>query len=102
MSCKKPLFVSVIDTFIFSLLDLLVLKVPNTFFVLLRLDYRKEWDKDFQNYLKNLDKIKPVILCGDLNVAHKEIGEDDFEKQNGLLNHDASIFILIKLCGNTT
>ena len=79
--CIKPLFVSVIDTFIFSLLDLLVLKVPYTFFVLLRLDYRKEWDKDFQNYLKNLDKIKPVILCGDLNVAHKEIGEDDFEKQ---------------------
>ena len=39
-----------------------------------RLDYRQGWDKDFRDYLKNLDKTKPVILCGDLNVAHKEIG----------------------------
>ena len=96
MSCEKPLSVSVTDTFIFSLLDLLVLKVPYLLFVLLRLDYRKEWDKDFQNYLKKLDKSKPVILCGDLNVAHKEIGEDDFEKQNGLLNHDANIFMFFQ------
>ena len=39
-----------------------------------RLGYRQGWDKDFRDYLKNLDKTKPVILCGDLNVAHKEIG----------------------------
>ncbi|GAM21072.1 hypothetical protein SAMD00019534_042470 [Acytostelium subglobosum LB1] len=39
-----------------------------------RLDYRtKEWDVDFFNYMKNLNKTKPVIWCGDLNVAHKEI-----------------------------
>ena len=39
-----------------------------------RLDYRtKEWDKDFLNYLKDLEKNKPVIVCGDLNVAHQEI-----------------------------
>lgn len=39
-----------------------------------RLGYRQGWDKDFREYLKSLDKKKPVILCGDLNVAHKEIG----------------------------
>ena len=42
---------------------------------LLRLDYRtQEWDVDFRAYLKDLDSKKPVILCSDLNVAHKEIG----------------------------
>ena len=38
-----------------------------------RLDYRMIWENDFRDYLKNLDSVKPVILCGDLNVAHKEI-----------------------------
>lgn len=47
--------------------------VPNAGRGLSRLDYRQGWDKDFRDYLKNLDKNKPVILCGDLNVAHKEI-----------------------------
>ncbi|CAH3177521.1 unnamed protein product, partial [Porites evermanni] len=47
--------------------------VPNAVRSLSRLDYRQGWDKDFRDYLKNLDKNKPVILCGDLNVAHKEI-----------------------------
>ncbi|MDN6626899.1 MAG: exodeoxyribonuclease III, partial [Pisciglobus halotolerans] len=37
------------------------------------LNYRIEWEKDFLDYLKNLDEKKPVILCGDLNVAHEEI-----------------------------
>ena len=46
---------------------------PNSGRELARLDYRMEWEDDFRNYLKKLDKIKPVILCGDLNVAHKEI-----------------------------
>ena len=40
-----------------------------------RLDYRQTWDKDFREYLKKLDESKPVVLCGDLNVAHKEIGK---------------------------
>ena len=41
----------------------------------MRLDYRsKEWDPAFLGYLKGLDAKKPVILCGDLNVAHQEIG----------------------------
>lgn len=46
---------------------------PNSQRELTRLEYRVEWETDFRNYLKNLDKIKPVILCGDLNVAHEEI-----------------------------
>ena len=56
-------------------LDLL-LDVPNSGRGLPRLAYRtKEWDVDFRNYLKKLDSTKPVILCGDLNVAHREIGK---------------------------
>jgi exodeoxyribonuclease III len=47
---------------------------PNSGQTLQRLDYRvKEWDKHFRHYIKKLDKSKPVILCGDLNVAHQEI-----------------------------
>jgi len=38
-----------------------------------RLGYRQEWDKVFFSYLKNLEKIKPVIVCGDFNVAHRDI-----------------------------
>ncbi len=48
--------------------------VPNSKRGLERLPYRtKEWDVDFLKYLKNLEKKRPVIFCGDLNVAHKEI-----------------------------
>lgn len=46
---------------------------PNSQDELKRLDYRMRWEEDFQAYLKRLDQQKPVILCGDLNVAHKEI-----------------------------
>lgn len=46
---------------------------PNSKRELLRLDYRMEWEDAFRDYLLNLDKKKPVVLCGDLNVAHKEI-----------------------------
>jgi exodeoxyribonuclease-3 len=46
---------------------------PNAKRELTRLDYRMTWEDDFREYLKNLDKIKSVILCGDLNVAHEEI-----------------------------
>jgi exodeoxyribonuclease-3 len=37
------------------------------------LDYRQKWDKDFLAYLKKLEKKKPVVICGDFNVAHKAI-----------------------------
>ena len=46
---------------------------PNSRRELERLDYRVKWENDFRNYLKDLDSKKPVILCGDLNVAHNEI-----------------------------
>ncbi|AUS96377.1 exodeoxyribonuclease III [Clostridium thermosuccinogenes] len=46
---------------------------PNAKRELERLDYRMKWEDDFRNYLKHLDAKKPVIVCGDLNVAHKEI-----------------------------
>ena len=46
---------------------------PNSQNELKRLDYRMKWEDDFRNYLKELDDKKPVIVCGDLNVAHKEI-----------------------------
>ena len=46
---------------------------PNSQDGLKRLDYRMEWERDFQAYIRELDAKKPVVLCGDLNVAHKEI-----------------------------
>ena len=46
---------------------------PNSQDGLKRLDYRMQWEDDFRAYLVELDKVKPVVLCGDLNVAHKEI-----------------------------
>lgn len=47
--------------------------VPNSKSELERLDYRMEWEDDMRKYLKELDNKKPVIFCGDFNVAHKEI-----------------------------
>ena len=46
---------------------------PNAQHELARIDYRMQWDKDFLAYLKKLEKKKPVIACGDFNVAHTEI-----------------------------
>lgn len=46
---------------------------PNSQDGLRRLDYRMEWERDFRQYLKALDEKKPVIVCGDMNVAHQEI-----------------------------
>ena len=46
---------------------------PNSQIELARLDYRMKWEDDFLSYLKKLEETKPVIFCGDLNVAHKEI-----------------------------
>jgi len=47
--------------------------IPNSKSDLSRLEDRKQWDKDLFDYLKKLEAKKPVFLCGDLNVAHKEI-----------------------------
>ena len=52
---------------------LVTVYTPNSKAELERLDYRMIWEDEFRRYLKRLDEIKPVIVCGDLNVAHKEI-----------------------------
>ncbi|MDD6436623.1 MAG: exodeoxyribonuclease III [Prevotella sp.] len=52
---------------------LVTVYTPNSQDGLRRLDYRMQWEDDFRNFLKALDKKKPVIVCGDLNVAHEEI-----------------------------
>jgi len=52
---------------------LVTVYTPNSQRGLTRLDYRLEWDKMFLGYLKGLEKKKPLIVCGDMNVAHKEI-----------------------------
>lgn len=52
---------------------LVTVYTPNSKKELERLEYRQVWEDDFRAYLKNLEKTKPVIVCGDLNVAHKEI-----------------------------
>jgi len=51
----------------------ITLYTPNSQRGLARLEYRMKWEDDFLLYLKDLEKKKPVIVCGDLNVAHKEI-----------------------------
>ena len=52
---------------------LVTVYVPNSQRELKRIEYRMKWEDDFRNYILSLDKSKPVIYCGDLNVAHKEI-----------------------------
>lgn len=56
--------------------------VPNSQNELKRLDYRMKWEDDFRSYIKELEKKKPVIICGDMNVAHKEI-----DIKNASTNH---------------
>ena len=60
---------------------------PNSKRELERLEYRKTWEDEIRKYLSNLDKIKPVIYCGDLNVAHKEI-----DLKNPKTNHHSAGF----------
>jgi exodeoxyribonuclease III len=57
----------------FELFFLINVYVPNSGSELKRLGYRQDWDLAFFNYLKDLEKSKPVIVCGDFNVAHKAI-----------------------------
>lgn len=52
---------------------LVTVYTPNSQDGLRRLDYRMEWDDAFRAYLQRLDAVKPVVVCGDLNVAHREI-----------------------------
>lgn len=57
----------------FENLFIVTVYTPNSQRGLARLEYRMKWEEDFLNYLKGLDKLKPVVFCGDLNVAHQEI-----------------------------
>ena len=52
---------------------LVTVYTPNSGSELKRLEYRQKWDADFLSYLKELEKKKPLLVCGDLNVAHQEI-----------------------------
>lgn len=63
--------------------------VPNSQRELTRLDYRQQWDRDFLAYLKGLEKRKPVVFCGDLNVAHTEI--DLARPRDNVRNHGFTI-----------
>ncbi|MCF0126471.1 MAG: exodeoxyribonuclease III [Clostridia bacterium] len=60
---------------------------PNSKRELERLEYRQIWEDEIRKYLKKLDKVKPVIMCGDLNVAHKEI-----DLKNPKTNHYSAGF----------
>ncbi len=57
--------------------------VPNSGEELKRLDYRMRWEDDFLSYIKGLDEKKPVIYCGDLNVAHEEIDIKNAKSNRG-------------------
>lgn len=66
---------------------LLCVYTPNSKRELARLDYRMEWEDDLREYIKSLDTTKPVIYCGDLNVAHEEI-----DLKNPKTNHQNAGF----------
>jgi exodeoxyribonuclease-3 len=65
---------------------------PNSGGELLRLGYRQTWDAAFLNYLKELEKSKPVMVCGDLNVAHKAIDlarpKENYNKAAGFMQEE--------------
>ncbi len=66
--------------------------VPNSGSELLRLSYRQTWDQDFLTYLKKLEDSKPVIVCGDFNVAHKAIDlarpKPNYNKSAGFMQEE--------------
>ncbi len=66
---------------------LLCVYTPNSQRELTRLEYRQEWEDDLREYIKSLDSTKPVIYCGDLNVAHEEI-----DLKNPKTNHHSAGF----------
>lgn len=106
-SKKKPLSVSYglnieehdqegrIITLEFENFYMITVYTPNSQTALARLDYRMKWEDDFKTYLKDLNIKKPVILCGDLNVAHKEI--DLKNPKNNINNPGFTVFEREKL-----
>ena len=71
---------------------LITVYVPNSGSELLRLDYRQTWDQSFLKFLKELEKTKPVIVCGDFNVAHKAIDlarpKQNYNKSAGYMQQE--------------
>ena len=71
---------------------LVTVYTPNSGSELKRLDYRQTWDAAFLDYLKALEKIKPVVVCGDLNVAHKDIDlarpKPNYNKSAGFMQEE--------------
>ena len=63
--------------------------VPNSQRELTRLEYRQQWDRDFLAYLKGLEMRKPVVVCGDLNVAHQE--RDLARPKDNIRNHGFTV-----------
>lgn len=76
----------------FSAFYLLTVYVPNSGSELLRLNYRQSWDTAFLTYLKQLEQIKPVLICGDFNVAHKAIDlarpKENYNKAAGYMQEE--------------
>ncbi len=71
---------------------LVTVYTPNSGSDLKRLEYRQKWDADFLNYLKDLEKTKPVVVCGDFNVAHTEIDlarpKPNYNKSAGFMQEE--------------
>lgn len=76
----------------FSAFYLLTVYVPNSGSELLRLSYRQSWDTAFLTYLKQLEQTKPVLVCGDFNVAHKAIDlarpKENYNKAAGYMQEE--------------
>lgn len=71
----------------FEMFYMVTIYTPNAKRELERLDYRQEWEDEIRKYLLKLNQSKPVIMCGDLNVAHKEI-----DLKNPKTNHKSAGF----------
>jgi exodeoxyribonuclease-3 len=75
---------------------LVTIYAPNSGEGLKRLDYREKWDADFTNYIARLNSIKPVIICGDLNVAHQPIdiarAKENYNKSAGYTQREIDGF----------
>jgi exodeoxyribonuclease III len=80
----------------FAAFYLVTVYVPNAGDGLKRLDYRQKWDNDFRNYLVNLQQKKPVIICGDFNVAHQPIdiarAKENYNKAAGYTQVEIDAF----------
>lgn len=82
---------------------LVTVYTPNAGEGLKRLDYREKWDVDFRNYVTGLQVKKPVIICGDLNVAHQPIdiarAKENFNKSAGYTEREINGFVKLLEAG---